>query len=219
MLSSIIIGAIGSVLASVILYFLSQCYAFSSKKKVAYNLEMAFYYVYQIENHRSFIDDYELIMQNIERLHKCIFEIHFSIYPFSMAFRKTKKKFIQTLLFDITRRCEGVVFSTTGYSGEQEREERLYKLEKYFYNEESLTYNCSLVRLQLSIIKLLLNGMSIYKAFQERNIYAYNARNISSIIDINSFKPDEKIIEKTLIRNNGITHKQFMRLFSNKFLR
>lgn len=216
--TNIIIGAIGSILAAVILYILSQCYSFSSKKRVNYNNEMAFHHIYQIENHRSFFDDYSLIMQNVEKLHKCMFEIHFAIYPFTMLFRRTSKKIIQTLLFDIMRRCETVLYSTIGYTGEKEREERLYKLQRCFYNEESLDNNCSLIRLQLSFISMLMQGKNFYRAFFEKNCIAYNPKEVSTMIDINSFNRKEPLLDCS-IQENGLTFKEFEYLLKKYQLR
>ena len=209
---NIIIGAIGSILATIILYFLSQCYSFNSKKHLEYYLETAFNYIYQIENHCSYRDDYDLIMHCTEELHKCIFEIHTNIYPFSMLFNPTRKKLIQTILFDIIRRCEIVLFSTVGYDDENEKLARLKILKKYFYTEDGSEENCSSIRLSLSIVRLLLQGKNIRKAFSEKNNLPYDIKDFENIIEINSFRVKNHSVNKYLIQRNGLTKKQYDKL-------
>ena len=209
---NIIIGAIGSILATIILYFLSQCFSFNSKKRLEYYLEAAFNYIYQIENHCSYSDDYDLIVHCTEELHKCIFEIHANIYPFSMLFNPIKKRLIQTILFDITRRCELVLFSTVGYSDENEKLARLKNLKRYFYTEEGSEENCSSIRLSLSIVKLLLQGKKIRVAFSEKNNLPYEIKDFKNIIEINSFKIRKNSANNYLIQRNGLTKEQYEKL-------
>ena len=182
---------------------------------------MSFNYIYQIENHCFFAEDYDLIVHCVESLHKCMFKIHENIYIFPFLFFQSKKKFIQTMLYDITRRCELVMFSTVGYEGLQEKEARLLKLKKYFYTSESEKNNCSVVRLLLSLLQNLFNGDSIYSVLSKTNMLPYIVTDIKNLIDINSFKSEKERNKKNnninfLIKEDGLTYNEFLRIVKSK---
>ena len=210
---NLIIGALGSIIASIVLYLLSRQYSFSASKQRIYNIEFALNCVYQIENMRNFPEDYESIRHSLECLHAHIFEIHKNIYPFTMFFSPTKKKLVQTILFDITRRCECSLFSTVGYDGIQEKKARLFNIQQYFYTPESEQNNCSVVELSLSLVKQLFKT-SIFSAFAEQNMLPYKFTEFDNFIEVNSFKSDDNILTR-LIRDKGLTHKEYEKLIKN----
>lgn len=213
---NIVIGATGSIIATALIYILSKLYNFNSSKQRMYNLETALNCVYQIENMRNFTDNYDLIIHDLECIHRHVFEVHKSIYPLTMFFYHKKKRLIQTLLYDITRRCELCLFSTVGYDGPKEKQARLEQIQKYFYSAESKNYNCSIVRFSLSLIKLLSN-MSISKAFTNKNMLPYSFADFDTLIEINSFKYTSKK-EQTKITNNFIQDKGLTRYEYNKIV-
>lgn len=207
-LLNLIIGALGSIIAAIILFILSLLYNVKSISEIFYNIEIALKYAAQIENFKNFPTDYELVMHSLECLHKHIFEIHKNIYPFTMLFNKRKKQFIQTLLYNISIRCEYSMFTAVGYRDEKEKEARLEKMKEHFCIVETDKHNCSIVSLSLSLIKQLFGGKNIDSVFTEEKIAPYNFLNI---IDVNAFKfKNEKI--NNFIQDKGLTRYEYNKI-------
>lgn len=206
------IGALGSIIASFVLYLLSNLYNFNSNKQRLYNIDLALNYIYQIENKRGFPEDYDSIIHLIESLHSHVFEIHKSIYPLTMLLEQKKKKLLQTLLYDISKRCELCLFSTVGYRGQQEKEARLNNLQKIFYTKDSQDNNCSIVRLSLSLIKQF-QTKDLFISFANSNMLPYKFADYENLIYSDSFKSDQqnnKLSEiDNIIQRDGLTKKEY----------
>mgnify|MGYP007101883153 CR=1 FL=1 len=203
------IGALGSIIASVVLYLLSKLYNFDSTKQRLYYIDLALNYIFQIENRKDFPEDYDFVIHCVEQLHSQIFEIHKTIYPLTMFFSPKKKRLVETLLFDISRRCELCLFLTIGYDEQKEKEARLTNLQTYFYSEESKENNCSIIRLAISLIKQLLRE-SIYKAFTKVQFLPYEFKNYEELVEVNSFKHLE--IENNYMQVCGVTKKEYKKI-------
>jgi len=211
-ISNIIIGAIGSIVATLLIFLLSKFYRFGCKERIFYQLEMAFNYIYQIENHHSYITDYEIVIHCAEELHKCLFSIHQNIYPFSLPFKSTAKKLIRTLLYDSSKRCEYVMFVTIGYKGNNEKEVRLQKVEERFYNANVNDENISIVRIQLQLIKTLIEKKTIYQGIKECKINC-DINNYEDLIDINSFKTESY---NKPIQIKGLSRKKYKNIIKKE---
>lgn len=212
-LSNICLGAIGSILATAILFFLSRWYKFNYKEDIYFNLDLAETAIYQIQNMHLYPEDYVLVINQIDVLYQCIFNIYKSIPTLSFLFRRKEKKLLMSLLYDIVRVCELSKYITIGYNGLTEKEERLKKIHKYFYKCNCFDeYNVSTVKIQLDVIRYLIKGQSNAKALRNAFKCNYNVTDNlwkdfrSSFIEINSFKSSDKYT----IKCKGLTDKEFI---------
>lgn len=192
-LMNIILGAVGSIVATVILYFCSHVYQVGYKDDFTFNLENALTAIYQIENHIRFPGDYYWVMSQIDNMCCCVWNMYRSLKPLSLWRNKTEKKLLITLLYDIIRLCEHAKCVAIGYCGEQEQEARINKLQRYFYRfQKTSQENASVTQIQLNVIQLLIKGKTISETFNEIS-HTYKKPLFENIledgfIDINSLK-------------------------------
>ncbi len=191
---NILLGAIGSIVATIILYICSALYQIGYRDDVRFNIEAARIATYQIQNQHAYPEDYALVIAQIDVLYQCAYNIYRSMRPLSMAPRFNAQKMVITLLCDIISVCERSKYMTAGYSGLNEKAARLQEIHKAFYKYAPLNENnCSTVIVQLDIIENLFNGKkirdSIAKAF-ENVADAQPIENLVSdgFININSLK-------------------------------
>ena len=167
-LSNILLGAAGSIVATIILFICSALYKIGYKDDVRFNLEAARVATYQIQNQHLFPEDYALVISQIDILHQCAYNIFHSLRPLSMVWNRNSRKMIITLLYDIIRVCERAKYMTVGYDGLAEKEARLRKIHKAFYKYAPLDKNNkSTVIVQLEIIEHLFDGKCIKSSFKE----------------------------------------------------
>lgn len=211
-LFNICLGAIGSILATAILFFLSRWYRFKYKEDIYFNLDLAETAVYQIQNMHLYPEDYTLVINQVDVLYQCIFNIYKSISPLSFFFKQKEKRLLMSLLYDIVRVCELSKYVTIGYDGLTEKEERLKKIHKYFYKCKCFDeFNGSTVKVQLDVIRNLTKGQSYIKALINAFKYNYDSKDNlwndvkGSFIEINSFKCSDKYT----IKSKGLTNKEF----------
>lgn len=161
-LMNIIVGAIGSIVATIVLYLCSILYKPRYKEEFKFNLEAAKIATYQIQNQHLFPEDYGLVINQIDVLHQSVFKMYRTLYPMSMWLRKKEKKLIITLLHDVRRVCERSKFMTVGYSGETEKQARLEEIHRCFYKYSPLEEdNNSTVDVQLDVISCLVDGNDV----------------------------------------------------------
>lgn len=166
--NNILLGAAGSIVATIILYLCSALYRIGYKDDVRFNIEAARIATYQIQNQHLFPEDYALVINQIDILHQCAYSIYRSMRPLSMIWNRNARKMIITLLYDIIMVCERSKFMTIGLSGLDEKEARLNEIHKAFYKYAPLDENnCSTVIVQLSIIENLLNGSTVKKSVND----------------------------------------------------
>lgn len=192
------LGAVGSIVATIILYLCSHLYRIGYKEDFEFNLENARMAVYQIQNHHGFPNDYLLVMEQVDNLCRCAFSMYKSLTPLSLWRNRSAKKLIITLLYDIIRVCEVSKCITVGYEGEREQEARLERIHKYFYKFKKFDEeNISTVEIQLEIIQLLIKGKTIYATFDKiSRMYKINwFENLldDGFIEINSFKTKDSV--------------------------
>lgn len=192
------LGAVGSIVATVVLYLCSHLYRIGYKEDFEFNLENAYIAVYQIENHHSFPNDYLLVMEQVDNLYRCAFSMYRTLSPLSLWRNRASKKLIITLLHDIIRVCERSKYITIGYEGEREQEARLKKIHKCFYKLPKFDEeNISTVGLQLEMIRFLIKGKSIGNTFDEiSRLYGENwMGNLldNGFIETNSFRVKNSI--------------------------
>ena len=193
-ISNIILGAIGSILATIILYICSILYKVRYKEDFKFNLNVARSTTYQIQNQHSFPEDYGLVINQIDVIHRCAFDMYRDLYPLAFLFRRKAKKIVITLLYDIISVCEISKYTTVGYSGECEKEARLEKIHEYFYKYYELEkMNCSTVIVQLDILENIINGINIKKSIREAfgglaDELAVSDLVMDGFINVNSFK-------------------------------
>ena len=197
-LLNIALGAVGSIVASVVLYLCSYLYRIGYKEDFEFDLENAYIAVYQIENLHRFPNDYLLVMEQVDNLYRCAFSMYRTLVPLSLWRNRAAKKLIITLLHDIIRVCEHSKYTIIGYEGEREQEARLEKIHKYFYkSQKSDEEISSTVRLQLEIIKSLIKGKSIGNTLDEiSQLYGKNWMNSqldNGFIQINSFREKNSV--------------------------
>lgn len=215
-ISNIILGAIGSILATIILYVCSILYKVGYKEDFKFNLNVARTATYQIQNQHCFPEDYGLVINQIDVVHRCAFNMYRDLYPLALLFRRKEKKMVITLLSDIIDVCEISKYTTVGYSGESEKEARLEKVHKYFYKYYELDeVNCSTVIVQLDILDNIINGKSIKQSMKDAFVrvvdeIAIGDLAIDGFININSFRQKNDV---------GIRKKSFSKLEFEKLLR
>lgn len=161
-LESILLGAAGSIVATIVLFICSSLYKIGYKDDVRFNIEAARVAMYQIQNQHLFPEDYALVISQIDILHQSVYNIYRSLRPLSMIQNYQAKKMIITLLYDIIVACERAKFMTIGFSGLDEKEARLKEIHKTLYKYQPLDErNSSTVIVQLEIIENLFNGKNI----------------------------------------------------------
>ena len=167
-LNNILLGAAGSIVATIILYLCSALYRIGYKDDVRFNIEAARIATYQIQNQHLFPEDYALVISQIDILHQCAYSIYRSMRPLSMIWNRNARKMINTLLYDIIMVCERSKFMTVGFSGLDEKEARLREIHKAFYKYAPLDdNNCSAVIVQLDIIENLFNGKRVKSSIKD----------------------------------------------------
>lgn len=167
-INNILLGAAGSIVATIILYICSALYRIGYKDDVRFNIEAARIATYQIQNQHQFPEDYALVINQIDILHQYAYSIYRNMRPLSMIWHRNARKMIITLLYDIIMVCERSKFMTIGLSGLDEKEARLNEIHKAFYKYAPLDENnCSTVIVQLNIIENLLNGSTVKKSIKD----------------------------------------------------
>lgn len=165
---NVILGAIGSIVATITLFLLSKLYNVGYKKDFKFLLEKSYNAIYQIENLCTYPDDYNLVIEQIDVLHQCAYDMYKCLSILALWGKCKSKKLIITLLNDIISVCELSKFTTVGFSGDDEREARLDRIKKYFYRYKYLEdSNCSTIRAELSIIKNLISKMTIEESIKD----------------------------------------------------
>lgn len=201
---NLLLGVMGSIIATFILYLCSYLYRFGYKEDFEFELENAFISVYQIENHHLFPDDYLFVMRQMDTLRRCSYNMYRSLKLLSLWKNRTSKKLIVTLLCDIINTCEKAEYITVGYDGKREQEARLKKIHRSFYRlKEFEANNISTIKIQLKIIELIIKGEPIYKAFDEifelygseckQDFFKSENLDISGLIAVNSFRTENDI--------------------------
>lgn len=203
-IANIFLGAVGSIVATIVLYLCSSVYRIGYKKKVMYYLELARNYNYQIRNYQTFVNDYDKIIHCVERMHECIFAIHDNILLLSKFYAPKNKKLIQTLLYDIQRRCERAMFQTVGYSGDAEIEARLKCIQRLFNEGDK-----SAVEIELNVVGTLLETRSIKETATKLKKRHIELKQIKTIVDCRSLKNSDN---NEMIQNKGLTDVEFKRI-------
>ena len=204
-IANIFLGAVGSIVATIVLYLCSSVYRIGYKKKVMYYLELARNYNYQIRNYQTFVNDYDKIIPCVERMHECIFAIHDNILLLSKLYAPKNKKLIQTLLYDIQRRCERAMFQTVGYHGDAEIEARLNCIQKLFNPHKE-----SSVEIELEVIAMLLKTKNIKETATKLKTKYVDLKQIKEMVDCRSLK---KSCSNEIIQNEGLTEAEFNEIF------
>lgn len=191
---NILLGAIGSIVATIILYICSALYQIGYRDDVRFNIEAARIATYQIQNQHAYPEDYALVIAQIDVLHQCAYNIYRSMRPLSMAPRFNAQKMVVTLLCDIISVCERSKYMTVGYSDLDEKAARLQEIHKAFYKYAPLNAsNRSTVIVQLDIIENLFNRKSIRDSITKAFENVADAQPIENLvsdgfININSLK-------------------------------
>lgn len=217
-MSNIIIGAIGSILATVLLFLGSKFYQIGYKERFQFDLESARAAVFQIENQHLFPEDYLLVITQIDVLRQCAINMYCSLSPLSMITKKKSKKLITTLLHDIIRVCEYSKYITVGYDGMREKKARLDKIHRAFYKYTPTSMNhSSTVKIQLDVIQNIIDGKNLKESIIQSidgQAEVFFVENLLSdkFIDINSFRPEahkRQNNKKSIKIKNSIREKCF----------
>ena len=218
---NILLGAMGSIVATIVLYCCSALYKIGYKEELKFHLEAAMVSVLQIENIHTYPEDYGIVVSQTDNILQHSFAMYKCIKPLSLWWNPKSKQLIITLLYEIISLCEKVKYTTVGYSGIDEREARLHRIEDYFYKYPYLREsNCSTIRVQLGLIDSLLKTRTIYGGLMDAfgrlsHQIPLEDITIDGFIDINSFsqKSDRDMrrrgitkrgLEKTLRRSAQI---------------
>jgi hypothetical protein len=221
-LINILLGAIGSIVATAILFFLSSLYRFRYKDSFLLHLSVAKTAVYQIANTHKYTSDYYLIMQQIDILHRSCISMAENLLPLALWYKPQNRKLIYLLLYDIIQNCERIKYTTVGYRGDTEIQARLQKLHYIFYkfDFDSAEYNNQdVVSVQLDTIEKLLNGKSFSSLVYEIKGRYFCPSNEDTIdfwecmkyqfVDGLSFNPKIKKYVFSPIQKKGLTQKKY----------
>lgn len=185
MLRDIVIGAIGSVIATLIIWTLSCIWSVQSKSRVISCLKEMEQYSWMIRNRNGYLTDYTEIVHCSEQILILIRELFGSMMWLN---RVRVGKLFFTLLYDIQRRCNRICFQTIGYDNEDEIAGRMERIEKeQFYLSDT---HCEEMYI-LTEIKLL------------EQCYKSKYPTIPFDIEIDSFKTGG--ITDAPIQKHGIT--------------
>lgn len=207
MLKELLIGVVGGLISAGIVTATGKYYKYGAEETIAYNIDKAQKYIWQIENKISYPEDYINIVNCAEKLHECLFVIHQNLYCLNFFNKGKKVKLIRTLLYDATIFCESILFTTVGYSGEKELESRLKKGKHRLYGK-NISGHESILSIQVKFIKSLLD-MDIHSAIKGMK---NNGCNISEeIIEINSYRTKESM---WFIQKQGITRAEFSKFLN-----
>ena len=72
---NILLGAIGSIVATIILYICSALYQIGYRDDVRFNIEAARIATYQIQNQHAYPEDYALVIAQIDVLYQCAYNL------------------------------------------------------------------------------------------------------------------------------------------------
>lgn len=184
------IGALGSIIASVVISCFLSRYEIEFESKVKCRLDIILNYVWMIRNRYGFEEDYDLIVHCAEEIQKQIIEIANHIKPLNRMNKKDIRVFY-TLLYDLQRRCERICFQTIGYRGHDEIRARINRIEKeHFTNDEEF-----IPEIEVEWMKKIIDGDS--------------PKYTDGIIECNSYKFKE---DEIYIKKNGITKSEFQRI-------
>ena len=187
MVKDVLIGTIGSIVASIVIAVFLSVYEINGKEKYRARLSMIRSYARIISIRYSYKEDYAEIIHCAEEIIRLVREIGDHVRLLN-RFSKTRKIFF-TVLYDLEHRCERICFQTAGYAGEEEIEVRIAKIEKEQFSADE----CILCR-EVDLLGELLNG---------------DMPDISVvIIDENSYRQPK---DHEYIRQYGVTAEEFRR--------
>ena len=207
-ITDIIIGVAGSIVATILLFVLKMLYVPYAKSQIAFNLNFMENLIYRIEMHLGFEEDFEIIMHCIEELYKLTFDTAKHIYPLTLFPKHKIKQIIFTLLYDLSCRCEYILSIVHG--SEKEIEGRFYLIHKRLYNAGERLQS-SMIMDQVKIIKELFANQTLKAAFQSVENWKIYKDDYDFLINVNSFKRAQK---NYTIMDRGITAEEFEKIFS-----
>lgn len=193
--TNIVLGAVGSIVATFILYLCSHLYKAGYKEDFIFYLDAAENSIFQIKSHHVYSQDYLLVINEIDKLKNSAYEMYKCLTPLSLWKSRDSKKLMITLLYDIIVLCEKCKGVTSGYEEGIEEEDRLKKIHKCLfpkaYDEK---YNQSKVDIELKMIREVFKYRNMYTAlnevFSDKSLRTVSVKDITEggIIDVNSFK-------------------------------
>lgn len=189
---NLVIGALGSILASIIIALVLQTFEFGAKEKIRMRLAVVAEYAFMIRNRYCYVSDYYETVHCAEEIMRLIREITDHVKRFNLLGKKENRKIFFTLLYDMQRRCERICFQTVGYDGEQEIQARINRIQREQFNQDEDLF----LEKECNWLLEIVDG----KTPQYDN----------DVIDIDSFCLDEG--DTTYIRKKGIRLKRYQEM-------
>lgn len=129
-MKDILIGIIASLIASIIWWLLSQLYLIDTRKKVNYKLMLLRKDNSSYEKYLTY-QDYDLALNQVERMLDEIGEIFYSIKP--LTYTRKKRKLINTLLSSLHINIARFQGYYKGYDSEQEKQHCCSEAKRHLY--------------------------------------------------------------------------------------
>lgn len=129
-MKDILIGIIASLIASIIWWLLSQLYLIDTRKKVNYKLMLLRKDNSSYEKYLTY-QDYDLALNQVERMLDEIGEIFYSIKP--LTYTRKKRKLINTLLSGLHINIARFQGYYKGYDSEQEKQHCCSEAKRHLY--------------------------------------------------------------------------------------
>lgn len=217
----ILIGALASLIASIIWWAASELYSFNARKRVEYKLMLLRNDNYDYQKYLRY-KDYNLALHQVQRMLDEIGDL--VSYIKLLTYSHKKKKLIFTLLNSMYYTLSHFQRYNDGYDEkETEKEVCCEKAKKELYVVGYKLYKDNYESLTEVIIELLseLNQRKHYKKVL-RSAYCFNGnRNIEErktlykdLININSYKDSfsKEVANKFFLTTSGFTREQYEKI-------
>ena len=216
----IIIGALASLIASIIWWTASELYSFSTRKKVEYKLMLLRNDNYDYQKYLEY-KDYDLALRQVQRMLDEIGDL--ISYIKLLTYSRKKKKLVFTLLNSMYYTLSRFLRYYDGYEKETEKEVCCEKAKKELYVVGCEHYKDNYESLTEVIIELLseLNQRKNYKkvlclAYCFNGNRSIDERKIlyKDLININSYKDSfsKEVANIFFLTTSGFTREQYEKI-------
>ena len=216
----ILIGALASLIASIIWWAASELYSFNTRKRVEYKLMLLRNDNYDYQKYLNY-KDYNLALHQVQRMLDEIEDL--CSYIKLLTYFRKKKKLIFSLLNSMYYSLSRFQRYYDGYEKETEKEVCCEKAIKELYVVGYKLYEDNYESLTEVIIELLseLNQRKNYKKVL-RSAYCFNGnRNIEErkilykdLINVNSYKDSfsKEVANKFFLTTSGLTREEYEKM-------
>lgn len=206
---NILLGAIASIIASIVCALVTQLYRFGAKRKIDYCIGNAILAFHSFENAIKY-NYYDLAIAQVDIVLNELNNINQNICFFT--YFPTKRKLFYTFMNNVSRFMTVAKNVERGHSDENEKQARCEKIKHYL--DYASKQNNSWILINLDVMRNLNDTRLLRKALRkgffdtttdDEFIHLYE-----KLIEINSFDT-KAYINKYELRANGYTKEQYLK--------